>query len=336
MTAKGSISQPTHFRFQWLMALQLLWLAVVLAIGYWWTHLLIKQASRISDLELALGLKLETGAGFDLIKTHRMIFWESLSFMVLLVGISFLIFWMYWQELKRTRSVQAFFAALTHELRTPLTSIRLQAEALQDELAIVPQAETKLKFISRLLEDTLRLESQVEKTLDLARVEGGGQASVVSISLKTLLEREMQNWSDTLLEKIEIIKNLEEGDVLADPGALRSIVRNVLENAIRHGGTTDGKIRIQVGLGFSESFAVLSFFNSTPTGLSGLPKKVGTLFSKGSRSTGAGVGLYLIKTLMDRMGGKTEFYFSELQETSGESANGGSGFGVRLLFRVSK
>ena len=95
-------------------------------------------------------------------------------------GVDGVLFWLYWRDAKRTRSLQAFFASLTHELRTPLTSIRLQAESISDGLADHPEQKD---FLQRLLEDSQRLELQVERVLELARVEGGGPIFTQAIQI---------------------------------------------------------------------------------------------------------------------------------------------------------
>ena len=101
---------------------------------------------------------------------------ESSSFLALLLAVSLLLAWLYWREHRRARSMQAFFASVTHELRTPLTSIRLQAEA-------IAEGEQRAELARRLLEDSHRLESQIDKTLELARIEGGGPLSEQAIPL---------------------------------------------------------------------------------------------------------------------------------------------------------
>ena len=99
--------------------------------------------------------------------------------MVLLTGLSIALVWLYLRDQRRTNSLRAFFASVTHELRTPLTSIRLQAESLAD-------AGNASPLVERLLEDTSRLEGQVEKTLELARIEGGGELDLQPLPIHAL------------------------------------------------------------------------------------------------------------------------------------------------------
>ena len=99
--------------------------------------------------------------------------------------MSVLLAWLYWRENRRARGMQAFFAAVTHELRTPLTSIRLQAEA-------IAEGDQRVELARRLLEDSHRLESQIDKTLELARIEGGGPLAEQAIPLRGWLERALR------------------------------------------------------------------------------------------------------------------------------------------------
>src|SRR5690606_29195371 len=98
------------------------------------------------------------------------------------------------RDRKRTRSIQAFFASLTHELKTPLTSIRLQAESIADP---TNDDAFKRQLVERLLADTSRLEAQVERSLELARLEGGGPVFVQGYELKNLIERGLRQQLET-------------------------------------------------------------------------------------------------------------------------------------------
>ena len=60
-------------------------------------------------------------------------------------------------------------------------------------------------------------------------------------------------------------------------------------------------------------------------GFTGSPERLGRLFQRGGNSSGTGVGLYLVRVLMERMGGRVEFAHAE-----------GGGFEARLRFQPSK
>src|SRR6204780_5664316 len=163
----------------------LMWLALQLVLVVWWATVIERQARRIAALEAL------QGAGQDLAaaqwsRTRLMLIGESSTFLALLLVITLLLAWLYWREQLRARSMQAFFASVTHELRTPLTSIRLQAEA-------IAEGDQRAELARRLLEDSHRLESQIDKTLELARIEGGGPLREQSIPLQPWLARALED-----------------------------------------------------------------------------------------------------------------------------------------------
>jgi signal transduction histidine kinase len=289
-------------RLRLIVAAQLAWLAIVLALGAWWAKLLLRQAARIDELEHAALPHQQW------LNTHRMLFWESGTYYLLVLLATGLLILLYMRDARRSRAIEAFFASVTHELRTPLTSIRLQAETIAESLS---GNRGQQELLNRLLEDSQRLESQVERTLELARIEGGGPVFKQAILLKPWLERFVQNWKPTGVElKLDVPDELE---IEADPGCLQVILRNLVENSVRH----SAKVPLAISLGFEPPRTLT--FRDNGNGFDGHSRDLGTLFLRGSRSQGAGVGLYLIKVLMDRMGGKARF-------------EGGPGFAVRLEF----
>jgi len=319
-------------KFRLMIGAHLVWLAMVCLLGAWWGRLVLQQAHRIAELESQLGVSADLAQSYWH-KTQRMLFWESGTFFALLSACSGLLLFIYWRDVQRSRSVSAFFASVTHELRTPLCSIRLHAESLANEL---PGHKLNNTLIRRLLEDTFRLEGQVERTLELARVEGGGPVFNQPLPLKSWVERFIQQWktdhpTDYLAEhladqpandltdcigKVEIVSEIDDLVVNADPMALQVIFRNLFENSVKHSnfssnlsGDTSGKRLVKVNISAErEGSWVWIRFKDDGRGFNGDLKKLGSLFQKGATSSGTGVGLYLSKMLMKRMGGEIYFH----------------------------
>ena len=320
MTGKGGLTSAPNRRLRILLGVQLLWLALVSTLVFWWSRNILIQARKIAELETRLGLTVSDPALVQsrLHRTEWMIQGESLTFIVALVALTFGIVLFYWRDAVRTRGIQAFFASMTHELRTPLTSIRLQAESIADSLGGQP---SEAKLIQRLLEDTTRLEAQVERTLELARVEGGGPLYCESLHLRQAVERCLHSLKDGWGERVRFSLGdwPEEWSVRADVGALQVILRNVVENSVRHSSREIPTVTIQADSAASGEL-LLSLTDDGLVGTGGSEMhRLGQLFEKGAGSQGAGVGLYLVRTLMTRMGGRTEFEVD-------------AGFSVRLFF----
>lgn len=314
MRGSGGISREPHRRLGWLLSLLAAWIGVAIALGAWWGRLASRQAERIAELEAAAGLTVSE-AHDQWERTQRMLLWEGSVFLVLLVLSTVALAWLHWQDRKRTRALQAFFASVTHELRTPLTSIRLQAESIADRVGADPGAAP---LVARLLQDTERLESQVERTLELARVEGGGPLAMGPLDLRRWLERAAAGWRELFGERLLLQVEIPAGtSVEADAAALTVIFRNLIENSVRHSRLE--RVRVQVRAE-SGSGSVAIEVRDDGQGFHGDPARLGALFEKGAHSSGAGVGLYLARLLARRMRGELRL-------------RGGQGFPVTLRLR---
>ena len=315
MGSKGALSIQPVRQSRVIALLAGIWLVIILALGFWWASIVMRQARRIADLMLAAG-RPAAEAIAEVQLTQRMLYWESGTFLLLLLTLSAALFWFYWRDMLRARGTQAFFAALTHELRTPLTSVRLQTEA-------IAEGEPSPELVERLLADTHRLESQIDKTLELARLEGGGSLAEQDIKLDPWLTRVIGSIVANEGEAVQLQLSLEPGlpAVRGDTSAVQMILRNLVENAARHGDVECVRIELSVR---RAAGGVELRFRDDGRGFQGDPTKLGRLFQRGSSSSGTGVGLYLVRVLMDRMGGSVDFAAAE---------NGG--FEVRLHFRIA-
>ncbi len=313
MDSKGALSVRPARQSRRVAILSALWLTVILVLGSWWAMLMLRQSGQIAELSMAAGIASQAEAMAELHRYERMLLWESGTFLVLLLTLSGMLFRYYRRDMQRARGTQAFFAALTHELRTPLTSVRLQTEA-------IAAGEPTQELIDRLLVDTHRLESQIDKTLELARIEGGGQLAEQAIRLDQWLERVLRGIVATSGEGV-LLEVSVEGDlppVHGDTSALQLILRNLVENAQRHGDREPIRINVQALRG---RHGVEVRVRDHGGGHDGDPSRLGQLFQRSDSSRGTGVGLYLVRVLMERMGGSVEFANAE-----------GGGFIVTLAF----
>ncbi len=313
MDSKGALSVKPVRQSRRVAILAGLWLAVILVLGFWWASIVLRQSERIADLSQSAGIP-QAEALAELGRTQRMLQWESSTFLLLLLTVSGALFWYYRRDMQRARGTQAFFAALTHELRTPLTSVRLQTEA-------IAAGEPSQELIERLLSDTHRLESQIDKTLELARIEGGGSLAEQAIRLEGWLDRVLRGIVATEGEgaDLRVVINADLPAVHGDTAALQLILRNLVENSLRHGDRE--LIHIDVQASASNKGVTLAY-RDDGRGFDGDPTRLGRLFMRGNTSRGTGVGLYLVRVLMDRMGGDVEFTVAE-----------GGGFAVTLHFQ---
>jgi signal transduction histidine kinase len=298
MDSKGALSVKPGRQSKRIALLAGLWLSVILVLGFWWATIVLRQSERIAELSLRAGIP-QAEALAEVQRTERMLFWESGTFLFLLLTVSAALFWYYRRDMQRARGTQAFFAALTHELRTPLTSVRLQTEA-------IAAGEPSQELIERLLLDTHRLESQIDKTLELARIEGGGTLADQAIRFDQWLERVLRAIVSNAGDAAQLTVNVADSlpPIHGDTSAIQLILRNLVENSMRHGDQPN--LKLDVTIAKPQNMVELRF-RDNGCGYSGDANELGHLFLRGNQSRGTGVGLYLVRVLMERMGGTVTF-----------------------------
>jgi signal transduction histidine kinase len=105
---------------------------------------------------------------------------------------------------------------------------------------------------------------------------------------------------------------------MSDPASFQTLLRNLLENSARH--ARSNPVLITLTSQATETTTTLVIADQGGPA-AGLPAHLGMLFARGSESGGAGVGLYLTRQLMQRMGGDARF------------RAGPEGFRTELTFR---
>jgi signal transduction histidine kinase len=257
---------------------------LITLLGSWWLYLLFGLSERLAQLEVQT-------SGPNIV---RLIKWEGSAFIILLFIIIVSHTVLFIKDQKKNKAIHAFFAGLTHELKTPLASIRLQAEVIKDESDRLENQRLD-KLTNRLIEDTSRLEVQMDKILQLSRIERGGNLNLVAINLSAFLERELKTCAPNMDYTLkDVDPNIE---IQADEFALELIIKNLIHNTRNH--TKSNEISI-VGSSTADGFTI-SYRDGGV--FEGNIKKLGNLFYKHNSSKGSGIGLYLSKKLIKRMNG---------------------------------
>ena len=243
----------------------------------------------------------------EIVRGQNMLHWEGGSLILLLIlgGVS--LFYYSLREFHRSRQIEEFFATLTHELKTPLASLRLQVESLQEDLA----GSQHLKLVDRLAKDSARLELQLENALFLASVRDSNQLHLESLRLKKMVTVLKDTWPE-----IEV-GITDQCIVLADTRALEGVLKNLVQNARVHGQASQIKISA-----LEEGSQVRLSVEDNGRGFKGDSKKLGQLFARHTAVSGSGIGLYLARTLTEKMKGRLEF-----------ETDGAGGFKAHVILR---
>jgi signal transduction histidine kinase len=203
------------------------------------------------------------------------------------------------EETERRR--RAYLADVTHELRTPLTVIRGGLEAIVDGVR-PPDRE----HIAPLLDQVQALDGLIEDLRTLTLVDSGGltlrrepvDAAVLVSDTVAALRPTADAQHVTLATSIAA----DLPPVEADPVRLRSVIANLLTNAIRHAGSSgSGSVTVSVSVA-SGSLAV-AVRDTGPGFPPDLLPRVFDRFAKGPDSPGSGLGLAIARDLVVAHGG---------------------------------
>lgn len=199
---------------------------------------------------------------------------------------------------------RAFIADAAHELRSPLTALKLQLDLVRR----APGESARAQALQELASGTERLRHLVEQLLALARAEPGGAESAFAdvdlaeaVRLASADAVALASSRDVDLELVAA----QPLTVRADATALRTLARNLIDNAVRHAGA-GGSVRVQVVAEGTE--AVLRVDDSGP----GIPPaeraRVFDRFYRrdGGDAVGSGLGLAIVRAIADRHGARVE------------------------------
>jgi signal transduction histidine kinase/CheY-like chemotaxis protein len=219
---------------------------------------------------------------------------------------------------------QRFLSNMSHEFRTPLQSIIGYTEQLQKS----SEYDSKIDVIHHASEHLLQI---VNEVLDYNRIISGKfifhQETVLLTKLVSDVTQAMKQHADNKHLTLKVDEQIEgSGYVLADPFRLKQILFNLLSNAIKF--TNEGIITIAVKATESGDKTAVEF-SITDTGI-GIPdrdiKLIFNEFEQGrshnsGENFGSGLGLSIVKTLVDGMGGEIKVQ---------SSVNKGSCFSVQF------
>lgn len=201
---------------------------------------------------------------------------------------------------------RSFIANVSHELKTPMTTIAGFIDGILDG-TIPPEKQSHyLKIVS---DEVKRLSRLVKTMLDLSRIDNGElHMNKQRFDLTSTVLTALLTFEDSINKKEIEVRGLEDAESLfidGDPDMIHQVVYNLIENAVKF-VNKGGYIELHVT--DSSNRAVMSIRNSGK----GIPAdEIGMIFDKfyktdKSRSqdkNGMGLGLYIVRTIVQQHGG---------------------------------
>ncbi len=240
--------------------------------------------------------------------------WLSVIIMLVL-GIGFLLIYrLGLKQINLARQQQDFVSAVSHELKTPLTSIRMYGEMLKEGWASEEKRKTYYEYI---YDESERLTRLINNVLQLARMTRNDiklDLKIVSVSqLLDIIESKVSS----LLERSGFVLNIHCDDATGkiktklDIDYFSQIIINLVDNAVKFSINAELK-QIDIGCDITRHQEVHFYVRDYGPGVAkDQSRKIFRLFyrteSELTRETvGTGIGLALVKQLMQAMNGRVD------------------------------
>ncbi|NND32677.1 MAG: HAMP domain-containing histidine kinase [Saprospiraceae bacterium] len=284
----------------------------------WWGILLTQRNNELYETKLELLTAKYPNAESTAFNTAKatlhkeykrqriMIVGEGASFIIaLLIGISF-INRAYSREIEAIRQKRNFLLAITHELKSPLASIGLIFETFKKRNL---QGADKTKLVNHGLIETERLSTLIKNLLLSAQIDKSYQPDFQDTDLNSIINKVIE---DILKkhEKANIIVKPSPGELAGkfDQFGIYSVFYNLIENAIKYSGEN---APITIVTNTSQDGYTVSVFDQGIGISDGEKKKVFQQFYRSGqeetrRTKGTGIGLYIVKKMVDLHHGKID------------------------------
>jgi two-component system sensor histidine kinase SenX3 len=214
-------------------------------------------------------------------------------------------------EIKRNEEHDTFINAVTHELKTPIASIRLYLETLQSRSVT---EEQRREFYEIMLADAERLHRTVDQVLKAGAVAQKPKLLArAPVDMATLtLECVQLALARHHLQPDAIVMEAHDASaggvrVLGDAEELRTVVTNLLDNAVKYSGDA---VRVTVSVVSPSPDAVWVRVRDRGVGIP--PKQLKRIFNRFYRVQarglaqikGTGLGLYIVRSIARSHGGR--------------------------------
>lgn len=201
-----------------------------------------------------------------------------------------------------------------HELRSPLNGVIGLTRIMLMKLAAGPvDAGQQIRQLEMVQTSANRLLASIERLVDIAKIESGGRhpswESVDCTALAAEVTRLLEPAADA--NRVTLLLASPDGPVVvtSDPGALRQLLRELVDNAVKFADPGAGRVHVEVRPVDPEGAAQISVTDNGP----GIPApdqdRIFDAFVRGDAAAqrdenGSGLGLYLAARLAGLLGAR--------------------------------
>jgi signal transduction histidine kinase len=221
------------------------------------------------------------------------------------------------EEVSRIKS--EFVSFVSHQLRTPLTAIKWSADTLLHDDP--PPSEKQKEYLETIHASANQTISLADAFLNVSKIERGTfLTGIAESNLQDITEEILRELNPQIqAKKINIEKNCGGNldSVKIDPKLVQAVLQNLISNAVKY-TQNEGHITIAVNTGKNE---ILVEIKDDGVGIP--PGQQDKIFTKlfrakniQGKTAGSGIGLYMVKTLLEQIGGKIRFESKENEGTT--------------------
>ncbi len=235
-----------------------------------------------------------------------------------------------------TRRQSNFIDSVTHELKSPIASLKLYLQTL--ELREVSEKERKT-FRRFMMDDVERLDNLTSHLLEAGYADKVRSYDVEAVDLAEIIQQAIR--SVTLRYRVDaasVKSDLESCLISTTRVDALMIFRNLIDNAVKYAGQEP---EVYVELKMEDDFAVCRISDNGPGIPKPLRRKIFGRFVRLGRELrrekpGTGLGLYIVRTLVKRAGGKVAVLDDEAIAPRGGGLKMGTPVGskIRTTFEV--
>lgn len=207
-----------------------------------------------------------------------------------------------------------FISNVSHELKTPIALIQGYAEGLLEGISDDPESTSY--YCEVIMDEAGKMNQLVRKLLTLNQIESGiNEAQLMEFDLIPVIRGVLHSFNLLLQQKNITVEfdAVESLMIQADEFMMEEVIRNYISNAINH---MDGEMHLQIGIVQDEARVRVSVSNTGQPIPEGELDKVWQKFYKVDKARtreygGSGIGLSIVKAVMDSHEGKCGVYNTE-------------------------
>lgn len=223
------------------------------------------------------------------------------------------------------RSKNELLAIASHQLRSPLTVVKGNTEMLLDE-SFGPLTDEQTKIIQQTAQSNENMITLINQMLDITKISQQGMSfNMVDVPVEEVLQQvvdDLQPYAETYKVTLSSSINKDSGQIIqADKTRLYQVFQNLIENAIKYSDPESGNDIVYISSEVLDKKIVIKIKD---VGI-GIPaseqSKLFARFYRASNATkfvpdGSGLGLYIVKSIVELINGTVEFTSVEGEGTT--------------------